>query len=1047
MTITKKLENWLFEPNPEINQQEQRRQARFLSKLLAFLLVVVTGYLLVIRLFVPGQDQLHQSMSAVVTILVLLAAYGVSRTRWYETAVYVFAIGFGLIVVFTSQTPPKSFTLLVYFLIPVILATMVLSIKKTSIVAIIEFIFMLCLIFSLKTPLLFWQEITLLVTFYVTLAGIILLSMHHRNQLEQTRQAEILHQEARLQTYFDNASDWLIALDAHGLISSINDVACHELGYAMDELVGQSPTVFVSQENQPTLQALISEMFQGREIPYATIVVQTRNGRSIWLEVKGRKLFKNNEIVGTFHVARNITERIIAENAREKLNREIKLLYETGRQLGQKIDLKTIYNIIYDAIMAVVPFKTFIVSSYDRESQILTVEFVRQPDQEIETAQFPPLSIDDEKIGIQKNVILNGESLLFNDYFNEVTNTQYLHYWPTEGEEIPGKTINSVLVVPLKIENHVQGIIQIHDDKIKAFSPDNLYFLEALSPHIIAAMTNASLLQQSQNELVEKERAEIEARKRQAVAETLQAAIAILNSSLSLEDVLTQILIQLRHAIPYDSASIQQKEGDLLILKAARGFQNNTRLLGLSFGIDANLPNAKAVRTQLPLALDNVNESYPEFDDIALSYQAEKICSWLGVPLIAEGNVIGMITIDRNEERPFSQEEIALATTFANHAAMAMHNAALYRKLETHSDLLEKAVHMRTLELQRTTEQVQAILNNSPDAILFLNADHTIQKWNPAFLHLFEYEDDEVETLHFSQLVAEADQDKFKEAMETAVTTPTTQRIDLMTQSKNGRFIEVNAALAPIQENGILSGIICSLHDVSQFKEIERLKDAFVSNVSHELRTPITNLRLHHDLLTLNPIKQDVYLERLGREIDRLNLIIEDLLRISRLDQKRISPTLAEVNLINLVEQYLNDRQLSAQQRQITLSLSKEPTIPPVQGDARLLEQVIGILLTNAMHYTPPGGQIYLSPQFKQEKGQGWAGISIRDTGPGIPESEQSQIFTRFFRGLSAIESGEPGTGLGLAIAQEIMHLHQGYIELESSKPSHGSTFIIWLPY
>ena len=193
------LENWLFEPNPKITQKEQRRQAKFLSMLLLFLLLIVIVYLLVIQLLLPGQDQTAQSINAVITIIVLLAAYLVSRTPWYETAVYVFAIGFGLVVVYSRQTAPTSPVLLIYFLLPVILATMVLSIKKTGIVALIEFIIMLYLIFNLKTPLLFWQEMTLLVTFYVTFAGIILLSLRHRDQLEQRREAQIVEQETRLQ--------------------------------------------------------------------------------------------------------------------------------------------------------------------------------------------------------------------------------------------------------------------------------------------------------------------------------------------------------------------------------------------------------------------------------------------------------------------------------------------------------------------------------------------------------------------------------------------------------------------------------------------------------------------------------------------------------------------------------------------------------------------------------------------------------------------------------------------------------------------------------
>lgn len=573
-----------------------------------------------------------------------------------------------------------------------------------------------------------------------------------------------------------------------------------------------------------------------------------------------------------------------------------------------------------------------------------------------------------------------------------------------------------------------------------------LILLSMRHRHQIEQTRRSDRLQQSQNQLVEKEGSELEARKRQAIAETLQAAIAVLNSSLSLEEVLSQILVQLENAIPYDSAAIQQKEGNHLILKAARGFDDNAALIDLSFPLEANLPNAQVVRTQKPQALDNVTEAYPEFHEIASTYQAEKICAWLGVPLIAEGTVIGMITIDRYEKRPFTPDEIALATTFANYASMALHNAALYRELENHSEALEKAVAARMVDLQRSNNQVRTILNNSPDAILFLNTDQTIEQCNSAFLHFFEYKNDEAVGLLFLQFVINSEQENFKQIWETVVSTITPQRIDTTVQNKNDRFIEVNATLAPIQENGILTGIVCSLHDISHFKEVERLKDTFVSNVSHELRTPITNLRLHHDLLYLNPKKQAVYLDRLDREINRLTTIIEDLLRISRLDQKRIELTLTAVNLTSLAEQHLNDRTTLAETKQIKLSLATEPVLPAVQADTQLLEQVISILLTNAMNYSPPGGQINLTPILKQADGQQWAGLRLSDTGPGIPENEQSQIFTRFFRGHSALDSGEPGTGLGLAIAQEIMRLHHGHVELESTSKEGGTSFIIWLP-
>ncbi len=1045
MQIIYRFSKWFVEPNSKINNQEKRSKAKLLSTLLLFILLIFICYLTLFSRFGQTSIQRGYLSTGLLTIIVLGLAYFVSRTQWYETAVYIFAIGFGLTIIRSLSIFPDRTFLFVLFFLPVMLSSMVLSIKKTAVVACVEMSFILFLTILYNVPLLgLWQSGSPIAVLFFLFASLILLSLYHRNQIEQVRRDEFLQQEVRLKTYFDNATDWLFALDNQGRVSSINQTACISLGYSAAEIIGQSPIMFLAEKHKEKTQDTINEIFQGKTFPFVEVAAQNKNGQRIWLEIRGRKLFKDNEVIGTFHVARNITDRKMAEDARQRLNREIKLLYETGHRLGQKIDLNTVYKTIYESIEVVVAFKTFIVSSYDTEKQTILVEYVRHHGNECESSQFPILNLHDPAVGLQKDIILSGKSRLINNFFEEVPYKKQLSN-SEKDSQIESKAYSAIFV-PLKLDGQVIGMIQIHTTKTDAFHRNHLFFLEALSSHIIAAITNASLLKQSQDELVERQRAEEEALHRQALSETLQASIAILNSSLSLEEVLTQILIQLQQAIPYDSAAIQQKEGDSLVVKAVRGFENHERLIGIKFKLDANLPNAQVVRTQTPLALESVTETYPEFHNIASQHQDHRIYSWLGVPLIADGEVIGMITIDRLKIQPYVDDEIVMATTFANHGAIAMRNAALYHQLETHSESLERAVVSRTAELQRTMDEVRVILRNSPEAILFLTPDQKIRRWNAAARQLFEDEHNAEIYFPFGELVLESDHAKFKATVETAVFSQTTQRIDIIVQDKEGQQLEVNAALAPIYEDGDFVGIVCNLHDISQFKEVERLKDTFVSNVSHELRTPITNLRLHHDLLTLNPSKQDIYIDRLGREIDRLNIIIEDLLRISRLDQKRIQPEIEEVDLIQLATQYINDRQISAQNKQLSLTIDDTPTLPAVQGDPRLLEQVIGILLTNAMNYTPQGGKIHLSPIIKTVNNQHWAGLRISDSGPGIPQLEQPQLFTRFFRGQAATDSGEPGTGLGLAIAQEIMHLHNGIIEFDPSYSNLGSTFNMWLP-
>jgi len=232
-----------------------------------------------------------------------------------------------------------------------------------------------------------------------------------------------------------------------------------------------------------------------------------------------------------------------------------------------------------------------------------------------------------------------------------------------------------------------------------------------------------------------------------------------------------------------------------------------------------------------------------------------------------------------------------------------------------------------------------------------------------------------------------------------------------------------------------------------QLQVLSRVKDEFVSNVSHELRTPITNLKLYHHLLAAQPKNYDSYFATLGREIGRLEDMIEALLTLSRLDQSRTALNLASVELNTLTEEFVMDRLALAESKGLTLTLRKWPESLAARADRDLIGQVLSILLTNALNYTPAGGQVIVSVQNLQRDDQQWAGFRVSDTGPGIFPAEQPKLFTRFFRGKVGRESHVSGTGLGLAIAKEIVDRHRGRIEVESEGiPGKGATFSIWLP-
>jgi signal transduction histidine kinase/DNA-binding response OmpR family regulator len=228
-------------------------------------------------------------------------------------------------------------------------------------------------------------------------------------------------------------------------------------------------------------------------------------------------------------------------------------------------------------------------------------------------------------------------------------------------------------------------------------------------------------------------------------------------------------------------------------------------------------------------------------------------------------------------------------------------------------------------------------------------------------------------------------------------------------------------------------------------QEADRLKSEFVGNVSHELRTPLTNLKLYLDLLDRGqPEKRQVYLDTLSRETNRLQNLIESLLDISRLDlsESETNFDLTDVNL--LVSTLATDRGPLVADRGLRLEADLAEALPPTLADASLLEQMLTNLLTNAVNYTPAGGEVRLCTEVAEAEGEPWVTVSVVDDGPGISPDEQAHIFERFYRGQAGRDSGAPGTGLGLAICHEIIELHGGRITLESA-PGQGSAFTVWL--
>jgi signal transduction histidine kinase len=229
---------------------------------------------------------------------------------------------------------------------------------------------------------------------------------------------------------------------------------------------------------------------------------------------------------------------------------------------------------------------------------------------------------------------------------------------------------------------------------------------------------------------------------------------------------------------------------------------------------------------------------------------------------------------------------------------------------------------------------------------------------------------------------------------------------------------------------------------VSELETAQAVKDEFLALVSHELRTPMTSIQGYTELLQSEELtgEQYDYLTVIGRNSARLLSLVEDLLVMTQIQSGGLPLKLGDVLLSDLIARSSEAAKPFAESKDIDLEIDTEPGIA-TQGDPERLGQVLDNVVSNAIKYTPNGGGVAVSMTHTRET----ATIAITDTGIGIPEDEQDQVFGRFFRSSNARVSGVGGTGLGLAITRGIIEAHGGTIGFDSIE-GVGTTFRITLP-
>ncbi|GAB4503470.1 MAG: ATP-binding protein [Anaerolineales bacterium] len=410
-----------------------------------------------------------------------------------------------------------------------------------------------------------------------------------------------------------------------------------------------------------------------------------------------------------------------------------------------------------------------------------------------------------------------------------------------------------------------------------------------------------------------------------------------------------------------------------------------------------------------------------------LTYTASQgLLNGVGLPLSAHGQVIGVIFIFRNYPDLFSPNDRLLLASFADQAAIAVFNAQLYGQV--------------SYEKQR----LDALLDSVADGILILHADHTIERVNAAFEKLLDRPRDELVGKAHAEVIRWA-RDPQGATLEEAERGgwPLTPHANLYVEGDLHREglppLPVGVTYAPLlSPDGKLRNIVASVRDISHFRTAEEIKSTFISIVSHELRTPVALIKGYASTLRRDDARweRSVVEESLSvieEEADRLSRMIDDLLDASRLQAGGLSLNLADVSLPALAERLAERFRTQSQKHTIVTDFPAH--FPVLLADENRLAQVLSNLISNAIKYSPEGGEIRISGQVRPEQ----AIVCVSDQGPGIDARDLPHIFDRFYRSTQAVKNTK-GAGLGLYLARAIVEAHGGRIWADTSTPLREQT-------
>ena len=622
----------------------------------------------------------------------------------------------------------------------------------------------------------------------------------------------------------------------------------------------------------------------------------------------------------------------------------------------------------------------------------------------------------------------------------------------------------SWLGIPLMFNDEVIGVMELEKGEPGFYDLMHLQVGATFAGQAAAALENARLYQDSQdratelNHLTENLEQRVvdrtaELEREQRNTQTLLDILTEVSASLDLDLALNRTLALLNNTVGAEQGTVMllNPEDGMLHYRAGNGYLSDAKYKGPEFALKVGEGLAGwVVKNREAILVDDL-----DLDDrwVPQETEKERHRSAVAAPLMVGEDVIGVLLVFNRKLGFFNPEQLGLIKVIASQVAVAINNANLYKLIREQAERLGKMLRNEQEEASRS----QAILEAVADGVLVTDSENRISFLNASAENILGIKAAKInnQTLKdFSGLFGKA-ANIWHEIIHEWYEAPTqykpgdsyAEQLSL----DDGRVVLVHLAPVMLQNNQFL-GTVSIFRDITHQVEVDRLKSEFVATVSHELRTPMTSIRGYVDILLMGAAgeltdNQTHFLDIIRSNTERLNILVADLLDISRLESGRVIITQQEVDIKEIADDAMETvkQRSEDEDRPMSFSTKIAKNVSSVYADPERLRQIIINLVENAYHYTPEKGKVTLS--VSMVNGGDTVQVDVHDTGVGIKLDDQQQVFERFYRGEDPLVLATPGTGLGLPIVRQLVEMHDGKIWVKSPGANgEGSTFSFTIP-